>query len=45
MENMQAELEALLHEIEKEFGVDSDEIVASILCGRSADAAMQEMFM
>lgn len=35
----------LFAEIEREFGADADEIIASVICGMTADAAIQAMFM
>lgn len=35
----------LFAEIEREFGADSEAIIASIICGQTADAAIQDLFM
>lgn len=35
----------LFADIEKEFGADADAIIASIICGRSTDAAIQDLWM
>lgn len=35
----------LLDKIEEEFGANADAIIASVICGQTADAAIQDMFM
>lgn len=35
----------LFAEVEREFGAGADAIIASIICGRSADAAIQDLFV
>ena len=35
----------LFEKIEEAFGADAEAIIASIICGMSADAAIQDMFM